>query len=293
MSVSTKVRMINRITASLIYRLGLPFQYVAEEKPYGDDLRALRELKDKLARLPRYTPGKICVEGLSLNYVDAPALIAIFEDTVVRRRNDFIARREDPLILDCGANIGVTVLHYKRLYPKARVVAFEPDKGICGVLRKNVLENGADNVEVVEAAIWTAAGEHTFLSEGADGSRLVERGEALYESNEYAVKTVRFADYLEVGTVDFVKLDIEGAESAVLADCANRLGNIEQMVMEFHLMNDSPQSLVQTLEMLSGAGFSLSVNSYGPWVDLAHPAASRLVGDLSFNQYLHVCAWRE
>ncbi|PWT94732.1 MAG: hypothetical protein C5B55_02245, partial [Blastocatellia bacterium] len=230
--------------------------------------------------------------GLSLEYVDAPALLAIFEDAVVKRRNDFIALREDPVILDCGANIGITVLHYKRLYPKARIVAFEPDKEICKVLRKNLIANDADNVEVVEAAVWTTTGQHSFLSEGADGSRLVEQGGRKSATNEYSVKTVRLADYLETGSVDFVKLDIEGSELEVLADCADRLANIDQMVIEFHLMNDAPQSVVQALELLSEARFNVSVNSYGPWVDLAHPV-NRADGDLTFDQYLHICAWRQ
>jgi FkbM family methyltransferase len=159
---------------------------------------------------------------------------------VVRRRNDFIARRRDPVILDCGANIGISAALQAAL-SAARIVAFEPDKGICEELRKNLIANGAEDVEVVEAAIWTAAGQHAFLSEGADGSRLIEQSAGPQGGNEYAVRTVRFADYLGE-LVDFVKLDIEGAESTVLVDCADRLGNVESMVNGISL--DEQQSAV-------------------------------------------------
>ncbi|MDT7604823.1 MAG: hypothetical protein QOF61_2820 [Acidobacteriota bacterium] len=284
--------MINRIIASLIYRLGLPFQYVAEDSLNGSDRSALAKLEKELAAVPRYTPGVVSVAGWNLFYIDAPALISCFDTIIVKRWNDFIARREDPLILDCGANIGVSVLHYKRLYPKSQIVAFEPDKEICEVLGKNLVANGIGGVEVVEAAVWTAEGQHTFLSEGADGSRLVAQPVGSDRGGEYTVRTVRLADYLDASRVDFIKLDIEGAEWQVLADCADRLRNVESMVIEFHLMNNNPPMLALAFKALSDAGFSLSINSYGPWVDLTHPPTSKPTGDLSFDQYMLVCAWR-
>ena len=41
----------------------------------------------------------------------------IFGDQVYR----FIANRQDPLIIDCGANIGMSVIYFKYLYPDARI----------------------------------------------------------------------------------------------------------------------------------------------------------------------------
>lgn len=286
------IQMINRIAASLIHRLGLPFQYCGEDKTNDPDLLALAELEEKLAAVPRFTAGTVAFADWNLSYVDAPALVSCFDVAVVKRWNDFLSQRENPIILDCGANIGVTVLHYKRLYPKARIVAFEPDKEICDVLRKNLVTNGAEDVEVVEAAVWTAAGRHAFLPEGADGSRLVAQSAESEGSHGYNVQTVRLADYLKDEPVDFIKLDIEGAESNVLVDCADNLRNVERMAIEFHLMSNSPGSLAPAFEALASAGFSLSVNSYGPWVDLIHPPSNKAASDFSFDQYMLVCAWR-
>ena len=35
--------------------------------------------------------------------------------------------REKPYIIDCGANIGMSVIYMKQLYPQAEIIAFEPD----------------------------------------------------------------------------------------------------------------------------------------------------------------------
>jgi len=279
-------KIVNRIAASAIYRLRLPFQFIARDS-------ALENLQQKLVNVGRHETGAVSINGWQLSYVDAPALISCYETIVVKRWNDFIARCEDPYILDCGANIGITVLQYKKLYPKARIVAFEPDKAICEVLRRNLNANGAEDVEVIEAAVWTGNGPHSFLSEGADGSRLVDKSSDSDGGTKYDVQTVRLADYLDRNHVDFIKLDIEGSESDVLLDCGDRLRNVGSMAIEFHLMSHTPGRLGSALQVLTDAGFNLSVNSYGDWIDLTHGPKSKSASDLSFDQYILVCAWRD
>jgi FkbM family methyltransferase len=187
------------------------------------------------------------------------------------------------------------VLRYKQLYPKAHIIAFEPDKDICEVLRKNLAVNQIDDVEVVEAAIWTRNDRATFFAQGADGGHIVDEAAATNNGGRgvhYWIDTVRLADYLATDRVDLVKLDIEGAEADVLIDCAERLRNVENMVIEFHFMNDSPKKLPPALSALSAAGFNLSINSYGNWVDLLHPPAGRPAIDSGYDQYFLTCAWR-
>jgi FkbM family methyltransferase len=263
----------------------------------GADGKSLQLLKKRLAGFPRFTAGTAFVAGWHLDYVDNQALISCFDAVVLNRWNDFMCSKEDPIILDCGANIGVSVLHYKRLFPRARITAFEPDKAICSVLRKNLAANGADDVTVIEAAVWSANGEHTFYSEGADGSHLVTSQED-YDGNNtdagncYKVSTVRLADYLTDRDVDFIKLDIEGAEAEVLIDCADKLRKVRCLVVEFHMTNSKPRALANTLAVLGDSGFNVGINSYGPWVDLIRKPPDKKMSGLGFDQYLLIAAWR-
>jgi len=43
-----------------------------------------------------------------------------------------------PYILDCGANIGLSVIYFKQQWPKAKIVAFEPDPKNFDHLTKNI-----------------------------------------------------------------------------------------------------------------------------------------------------------
>ncbi len=261
------------------------------------DLVALSRLKATLAKVPRYTPGRVSVGGWDLRYIDSAALVGNFETVVLKRWNDFHANTDSPVILDCGSNIGLTVLHYKRVYPKARITAFEPDVSACATLRANLAANGASDATIVAAAVWTSAGEAAFFSEGADGSRLVAPGggdpvdlaRSTPRADLYRVPTVRLADYLRGHAVDFLKLDIEGAESEVLADCAPYLDNVTSAVVECHLFTRKPEQMAVIMRTLAEAGFFVSLNSYGRWIDLIRRPN---VPANEFDQYVLLSAWR-
>ncbi len=258
----------------------------AEAGPASAELRRLRrQLKD----IPRFTPGVTTVAGWTLHYADAPSLLSGFDVQIVKKSNDFSAPRPDPLVIDCGANIGLSVLRCKQLYPQARVTAFEPDHMLCDMLRANLSGNGHGDVDVVEAAVWTDAGEHLFHPDGADGGMLIEA--AGQNASSGLVKTVRLADYLAGEPVDFLKVDIEGAELPVLRSCCDVLGNVRQMVVEVHYRVDRPEELAEILGLLHEAAFRVSVNSYGPWVDLGDKFQRDPVANA--DQYLLLCAWRE
>jgi hypothetical protein len=61
--------------------------------------------------------------------------------------------------------------------------------------------------------------------------------------------------------VDFLKIDIEGAETETLKDCADRLGNVENLFVEYHSFDGERQTLDTLIGILAGAGFRLHVHS--------------------------------
>jgi FkbM family methyltransferase len=188
----------------------------------------------------------------------------MFDHIVVRRWNDFTTNNPKPKILDCGANIGISVLHYKRLFPEARIIAFEPDPEICQVLRRNLRVNNAEDVQVVETALWDTDGEMSFDPDGADGGRLGGNGKG---GVSYRVKTERLVRYLNE-PVDLLKLDIEGAEGHVIRDCGSYLRNVDNIVLEYHVIANKEQDLGNLLLMLTANGFRYYINSFGSWLSL-------------------------
>ena len=264
----------------------------------NQDLVTYRQLQVKLAGVPRYQPGMVTAGNWQLHYLDATSLLSAFDAVVVKRWNDFPCDKKNPVILDGGANIGISAIHYKKLFPGAVITSFEPDPRACDLLRRNLAANKIHDVEVVEKALWTSNGRTNFFSEGADANRVVREDDEATQfttltptAKQCNVETVRLADYLAGTRFDLVKLDIESAEADVIVDCGDTLRNVNNLVIEFHLTNSRPRDLARTLETLAEQRFHVSVCSYGPWVDLVHQTSSS-VSKVEFDQYLLISAWR-
>jgi FkbM family methyltransferase len=209
--------------------------------------RACREAE----RVPRFTPGRIRLMGYDLGYVDLLTLCPQWHDLFVSQALKFEAVHSAPRIIDGGANIGLASLYFKRLYPAARITAFEADPAIHAVLADNLRRNGAGDVEAVQAALWTSPGEIDFRCEGADSGSAgpIRR-----------VPAVRLREVLDKEPVDFLKLDIEGAERAVLADCGASLRQVRALCLELHEFDPFTRSTPEVLTLLENAGFTYALD---------------------------------
>ena len=83
------------------------------------------------------------------------------------------------------------------------------------------------------------------------------------DAPRFSVSCVRLRDYLRE-PVDFMKMNIEGAEWEVLADSEDRLRQIECMVIEYHHLPGLPRTLHKILDLLCRNGFEYLVNSFDP-----------------------------
>ena len=232
---------------------------------FTEYVRQIRELRERFKDVPRLTPGRAQILGWDIEFPNAATAWHALEVQVLARINDFQADHPRPRILDCGANIGISVLNYKRQYPEARITAFEPDPDFLPLLRRNLERNGAADVEIIDAAAWIEPGEARWHSDGIEGSRILLEGEPA--DSPASVRTVDLADYLGE-PIDLLKVDIEGAEYAVIKHLRDRLGHVKNIVVESHVTNRTISAFAGLLETLKSAGFSVVFNTYGPWRDL-------------------------
>jgi FkbM family methyltransferase len=215
------------------------------------------------ATTPRFTPGEIQLGPYSLRYSDLLTLCPQWRDIFVASSLTFETTNASPRILDCGANIGLASLFFKRRYPAARITAFEADPAIAAMLAENVRRNGAADVEVVAAAVWTAGGEVTFRPDGADSGAVASLAGAP-EADAIRVPTIRLAERLAAERIDLLKLDIEGAETEVLEDCASALGNVGALLLEVHEFDPSKRRSPALLQLLGDSGFTYAVTHVTP-----------------------------
>lgn len=211
---------------------------------------------NRLFALKRFQPTSTKFLDRYLEIVDGCTYLNGNHEIWVKEIYDFKADNEQPYIIDCGANIGLSVLYFKYKYPDARVMAFEPDEQICNTLKKNVRTYDLSHVEVHQEAIWKADGEITFQQEGGFSGRIPINEE---EGNIVRVKARRLKDLLNK-PVDFLKIDIEGAEYEVLKDCSDTLQNVKNIFIEYHSHITQKQTLNEILTILTNSGFRYHIH---------------------------------
>jgi FkbM family methyltransferase len=242
-----------RRAAGAVYRQLLPTPEVA----------AWRRADELAATVPRHTAGSIRMLDYELQYADLLSVCPQWHDIFVNGALEFRAASETPRILDCGANIGLASLFFKRRFPAARITAYEADPALFAIARANLAANGAADVDVVNAAVWTAAGRVTFRAEGTD-SGMIDGLAGGVAGPAVEVPSLRLRDILAAGPLDLLKLDIEGAEDAVLADCEPVLDRVSAIVMDLHEFDPSVRQAPRVLDRLTRAGFVYAVDEFVP-----------------------------
>jgi FkbM family methyltransferase len=152
-------------------------------------------------------------------------------------------------IIDCGANIGLSVLYFKSICPSAHITAFEPDRHNFELLTKNCIVNNLKQVDLVEAAVWKENTQLKFIAQGGMDSKISEGAE-----EGILVKAYSLIDYLH-DPVDFLKLDIEGAEFEVLKNIEEYMDKIAKLFIEYHGSFSQTNELIAILDMVQKAGF--------------------------------------
>jgi FkbM family methyltransferase len=230
----------------------------------GKQLRRGAHLVRMRRKIESLKPGStIRFEGYTVRFNDGPNLYILYKDIFIQRIYDFEAARPDPFILDCGSNIGMSILYFKQRYPRARIIGFEPDPDIVPFLESNIAGNNLKDVRWVQAALSGDAGKKILYSDGVCGSGLAETLtlERSHDWKQYEVPCMRLRDYL-TEPVDFLKMNIEGAEFEVLADSEDRLRLIREMIIEYHHLPGLPRSLHEILELLHRQGFEYLINDF-------------------------------
>jgi FkbM family methyltransferase len=118
---------------------------------------------------------------------------------------------EPDLIIDGGANIGLTSAAYAMRFPHAKIVAVEPDDANFSLLKRNV--SAFPNVFPLHAAIWSRSAKLRL-----ENPKATSWSRRVGPSDDGEVVAVTIPDIIasvQLNSVDVVKLDIEGAEAEV------------------------------------------------------------------------------
>jgi FkbM family methyltransferase len=163
--------------------------------------------------------------------------IAVVKQTFLDSAHNAVALDPEPCtIIDLGANIGLVAVYYANLYPKATVIAVEPDPENFDLLLKNTGPYG--NIRLLQAAAW---GSNTPLRVEGQGRDYWSRTVRPTEASRDDIATVpgitisELMRRFDLSSIDLLKVDIEGAEKEIFAsNHEGWLGATKAILIELH-----------------------------------------------------------
>lgn len=224
--------------------------------PTNSNEKKLYEIK----KLPRFEIGETNILDKKIQFIDNASFLFMYNEIFETQIYKFFTDNNKPYIIDCGANIGLSIIYFKKIYPNARITAFEPEPNIFNVLKENIESFNFSDVQLVRKGISDNDGQSDFLLDGADGGRIVRNMNDV--KNITKIETTRLKDFL-IQPVDFLKIDIEGSETEVILDCEDLLNNVKNIFVEYHSFINKKQTIHLLVNSLARSGFRLHIHFPG------------------------------
>ena len=230
----------------------------------ADTVRAVRRayIRGVLMRRPSPTPGHERLGQWTIRFLSRSTYAYLFREIFVRQVYAFPPSTPHPRIIDCGSNIGLSVIYFSLMYPDAEIVAFEPFDPAFECLQHNVHDNHLPRVQLNNLAVGKHTGDTALYFDEQDlGSLRVSTLSERLPGRAQRTRVVRLSDYIST-PIDLLKLDVEGAETDVIHDLVEtgKSRFIQRMIVEYHhhIVRDVDR-LSHLLEMLEGAGFGYQI----------------------------------
>lgn len=221
----------------------------------GDFDKVLMDVSKIIKTYPRRKNGKLKINNREIIFVDLHSFyhqaLQIFKSQLYGCSFD----KEDPVILDCGAHVGLASIYFATKYPSSSIHAFEADPEIAEMLTENISAFGLGMVNIYSQAVWINEEGVCFNKSGDDSGFIMEEA----TENIEKVSSIRLKQFIEKQHVDLLKLDIEGAEYDVIKDCDGALANVKNIIIEVHKFRDHNGSLAEILGILEKNHFEYTL----------------------------------
>ena len=163
-----------------------------------------------------------------------------------------------PVILDLGSNIGLTIAHFKHVYPKAKIIGYEMNKENFLLAKRNT--KFYEDVIVINKAVWTEDTKVKYnKSSGYDAYSIIGNIDEkkieleLEEVESFSINSIIKAHNLN--HIDYLKMDIEGAEKAILkSKDLSWMDKVQAMNIEMHL--DNKEVIDDYIKIIVNRGFN-------------------------------------
>lgn len=186
-----------------------------------------------------------------------------YEERLLRQFRQMSILRRDAVVFDIGANIGNHAVYFAQIMHAAHVTCFEPQNVAFTVLRKNIDLNGLSKRTTL---VQTLLGERTGKGEILRHTGRNIGATAFSTNDDGAFNVVSLDDYCtthNITNVDFMKIDVEGMQLAVLAGARQLLRDLKPILwVELLAANDEFAATNSFLETFGYSATALDANNY-------------------------------
>ena len=170
----------------------------------------------------------------------------------------------NPVILDLGSNIGLTIVHMKHIYPTAKIIGYEMNTENYLIAKRNT--KFYDDVILVNTAVWIEDNTVKYRNTANYDSFAIQNGIPKKDADELIeVPSLKLASIIKnhnLTHIDYLKMDIEGAEKAILeSEDLSWMDKVGAMNIEMHL--DPNNDLNEFIAIIENRGFTV-------WKDSKH-----------------------
>lgn len=172
--------------------------------------------------------------------------------------------KDSPVIFDIGSHIGLSILYFKKKFPKSKIIAFEPNPNVFPLLEENIIQNGLIGVEVHDVGLGLKEGKRLLYIDSSDSNAF---STSSFHPNAWngkqktlpiKVRVKKLSKYLNT-KCDLLKMDVEGAELEILQELveSRKIEFIQNLVFEYHPINKNRFN--KTMKLLVENHFELEI----------------------------------
>lgn len=205
--------------------------------------------------------------GYKIKFFDYGAFKFIFEEIFIRGEYFIDVQKNNPIIFDCGANIGMATIFFKWIYPESTIFSFEPDPKTFLALKKNIDDNNIKGVKIFNFVLSKIEGDIKFFINDRPGffSMGISKEDNLLK--EIVVKGIKLSSFIEknqITHIDLLKMDIEGSEGDVVEDLSlsGKIGLFSKVIVEYHHnLSGKENGLGEFLSIFEKNGYNIQLDA--------------------------------
>jgi FkbM family methyltransferase len=169
-----------------------------------------------------------------------------------------VPKEEIISIMDLGANVGYASIYFAHFFPKARIIAVEPEVSNYRALLENT--QNYHNISCVHAPIWPEETELALQNpDGSNWSFHYKEPENIASGPVIKAQTLPgLMEKFNLERINLLKIDIEGGENDLFASDTGWLRHVDCLQIEIH----SDEAKKTVFSALAAYSYSCDHNTF-------------------------------